>query len=669
VESILNQELSPAVFEARRLVIDASLARFTALRVIEPHDAADIAALICLASTGSMEAAVCLARCGLQHEFSIPIDGKLALFIATGRLLGMEDASLVALRTVLAARCGDSGCLSRVQQAKDRCEALLVDLTVERSRFSSVVDDVAGRLVNSIPPGLSLARHQLEAVAFAGEAHHRMMLADDMGLGKTISLLATLLDIGLQAFPVLVVCPASMVGTWVVEARKWLSSMKPHIVVLGAEHDVMPRAPVISAERLAGMRPDEVRAEIERLRLVDEDRVCAARTRIDQEVARAAGGALFLIISWGQVVAMQRSIGFFKPKTIVGDESHYMKNLEAQRSRAMLRIRTIAPYRFLLSGTPPPNGRAKELFCQLRFLDEGLVDEKFGTYARKFCDPTLKHRRGGKIIVTYDGSSDEADLTRTKRRVWLERKKSSLDIGLPSKTRIVVPVDLDQRDILALAACKDEVKAKVLSRARDLEDRLRGEDKHSEEVIKDRVEAVLGSEALVALGALRILTGLIKVRAVRSLLEDLKDEGHTPVLYAEHGEVRQEAVRICQDVFGGIVLTGDGSMPKKKRTQLVERFQAGKATSAVLTGAFCEGVTLTRSARIVMLERFWIPGIEAQIEDRIHRIGQDQDVVIYYPHAAGTVDDVSTRVLTWKDDNLSRMEGSFQRRVFQWLKM
>src|SRR6185437_4097139 len=64
-----------------------------------------------------------------------------------------------------------------------------------------------------------LAPFQWAAVRYALE-HRRCFLADEQGLGKTVEALATLeAD---DAFPAVVVCPASMKLTWAREAGRWL---------------------------------------------------------------------------------------------------------------------------------------------------------------------------------------------------------------------------------------------------------------------------------------------------------------------------------------------------------------------------------------------------------------------------------------------------------------
>jgi hypothetical protein len=176
------------------------------------------------------------------------------------------------------------------------------------------------------------APFQWAAVRYALEARGTF-LADEQGLGKTVEAL-TALEAD-DAYPAVVVCPASMKLGWERETRRWL----PHRSVTV----VHGRGRVPAA------------AEI---------------TIVNYEVVAAHFGAL----------TRQR------PRALVVDESHYCKNPQAKRTQAVRRLAdAVAPggLRLALSGTPVLN-HAEELIAQLRII--GRMDE-FGSgasFARQF---------------------------------------------------------------------------------------------------------------------------------------------------------------------------------------------------------------------------------------------------------------------------------------------
>lgn len=85
----------------------------------------------------------------------------------------------------------------------------------------------------------------------------------------------------------------------------------------------------------------------------------------------------------------------------------------------------------------------------------------------------------------------------------------------------------------------------------------------------------------------------------------------------------------------------DGKTNSNRRKDLVNNFQNNtNCLVAILSiTAANAGITLTAAQLVVFAELFWNPGILCQAEDRVHRIGQDSNVVIQYLVAKQTADD------------------------------
>jgi SWI/SNF-related matrix-associated actin-dependent regulator 1 of chromatin subfamily A len=195
--------------------------------------------------------------------------------------------------------------------------------SVARSRAVSAepIESIVGAL------GGELAPFQWAGVRYALDAR-RVFIADEQGLGKTVEALAALeAD---DAYPAIVICPASMKLIWEREATKWL----PHR----------------SVAVISGRVPVPPVGEI---------------TVLNYEIVAAHRGAL-----------ARRH-----PRAIVVDESHYCKNPRAKRTQAVRSLAaSVTPdgLRLALTGTPVLN-HADELIAQLRVIDR-LSD--FGSGAR-----------------------------------------------------------------------------------------------------------------------------------------------------------------------------------------------------------------------------------------------------------------------------------------------
>ena len=77
----------------------------------------------------------------------------------------------------------------------------------------------------------------------------------------------------------------------------------------------------------------------------------------------------------------------------------------------------------------------------------------------------------------------------------------------------------------------------------------------------------------------------------------------------------------------------DGKVPTAVRAQLVRKFQTCSKVRVGLLSMTAAGVglTLTAASTVLFAELHWTPGVLAQAEDRVHRIGQSHSSVqIFY---------------------------------------
>src|ERR687897_712442 len=211
---------------------------------------------------------------------------------------------------------------------------LLEELMEEYERASDTValsyaDDAE---LDGLELGGELHPFQRAGVRYALE-RRRTFIADEQGLGKTVQALATIeVD---DAFPAVVVCPASMKLVWERETQHWL----PHrrVAVLGG--------------------------------------------RTDSTWTDATREAEIVVLNYDILDWHADTLAELEPRTLVLDESNYLKNTRAARSNVALELAERLPddaLRLALTGTPILN-RAEELVSQLRIIGR-LKD--FGSGAR-----------------------------------------------------------------------------------------------------------------------------------------------------------------------------------------------------------------------------------------------------------------------------------------------
>jgi superfamily II DNA/RNA helicase len=98
------------------------------------------------------------------------------------------------------------------------------------------------------------------------------------------------------------------------------------------------------------------------------------------------------------------------------------------------------------------------------------------------------------------------------------------------------------------------------------------------------------------------------------------------VLFVHHKDV---VAQIAAEFPGCVTLTGETSM--ENRQKAVDDFQAGRASLFIGNiQAAGVGITLTRSAHVIFAELDWVPGNLSQAEDRCHRIGQTESVLVQH---------------------------------------
>ena len=265
-------------------------------------------------------------------------------------------------------------------------EGPLADLAAKVARLASAPVQVEH------PSGLmaTLRPYQQRGLAWlAGmcEAGIGGCLADDMGLGKTIQVIALHLHRReAKAGPTLVICPASLLGTWEREVRRFSPDVPVRRYHGGGRH-------------LEDLAVDEI--------------VLVTYGVVLRDSARLAE------VSWGLVVA---------------DEAQHAKNPLSRTARELRAVP--APARIALTGTPVEN-RLSELWAILDWTTPGLLGH-LEAFTRRVAVP----------VERYRDAEATSRLTALIRPFLLRRRKTDPGIApeLPRKTEsdVFVPLTAEQ---------------------------------------------------------------------------------------------------------------------------------------------------------------------------------------------------------------------------------
>ncbi|KAG5882001.1 hypothetical protein JTB14_028601 [Gonioctena quinquepunctata] len=121
-----------------------------------------------------------------------------------------------------------------------------------------------------------------------------------------------------------------------------------------------------------------------------------------------------------------------------------------------------------------------------------------------------------------------------------------------------------------------------------------------------------------------------KLQTLDMLLRRLKPEGHRVLIFTQMTKML-DVLEAFLNFHGHIYLRLDGTTKVDQRQVLMERFNGDKRIFAFIlsTRSGGVGVNLTGADTVIFYDSDWNPTMDAQAQDRCHRIGQTRDVHIY----------------------------------------
>ncbi|KAF5906329.1 helicase SRCAP isoform X1, partial [Clarias magur] len=131
-----------------------------------------------------------------------------------------------------------------------------------------------------------------------------------------------------------------------------------------------------------------------------------------------------------------------------------------------------------------------------------------------------------------------------------------------------------------------------------------------------------------------------KLQTLHILLRKLKSEGHRVLIFTQMTRML-DVLEQFLNYHGHIYLRLDGSTRVEQRQALMERFNADRRIFCFIlsTRSGGVGVNLTGADTVVFYDSDWNPTMDAQAQDRCHRIGQTRDVHIYRLISERTVEE------------------------------
>jgi SWI/SNF-related matrix-associated actin-dependent regulator 1 of chromatin subfamily A len=153
--------------------------------------------------------------------------------------------------------------------------------------------------------------------------------------------------------------------------------------------------------------------------------------------------------------------------------------------------------------------------------------------------------------------------------------------------------------------------------------------------------------AFAAMSKVRQATAIAKIPYVIEHVRDAIESGPV-VLFAYHHAVIEKLV----EEFGDRCVSFTGRHSATERQGAVDAFQRQDGPPLFIgsIAAAGVGITLTRASHVIFAELDWVPGNMSQCEDRCHRIGQADSVIVQHLVLEGSLDSVMAHKLIQKQE-------------------
>ena len=465
----------------------------------------------------------------------------------------------------------------------------------------------------------TLKNFQADGVAWMESKQGTGILADEQGCGKTVVAMAYAHKN--HMFPMLVVVPNTLKYNWRNEI----------LAMTGERYRVNVVGKAYSKKETA--------------------KRTARHANVIYSKVPTAGCDIY-IINYDILAANVENIEALNVKFMAVDESHKIKNQDARRTQAMIRLatgeydeklrggkrRTLNTGRkidavTLMSGTPLVN-RPREMYTSVRTVASYVPQfSSFTKFAFRYCG--AQQNRWG---WDFTGATNTNELnTLLTQHCMLRRLKADVLKELPPKVYRTIPLDFDRAEYDSVEKAFSGVNWQGGMQA----------------IIRLGGNVPKSDAAIVAIQKLREIAGYAKLTSTVEWIRDYTEEGEKLVVFAHNRQVIETIkAQLEQDTeYQGAVAVIYGGIADEERANAVLRFQNDARVRVILVGITAGGfgLTLTAARAVAFVQLPWTPGEISQCVDRIHRIGQDADsVTVFNLVAEGTIEEDMAEILIAK---------------------
>jgi superfamily II DNA or RNA helicase len=401
------------------------------------------------------------------------------------------------------------------------------------------------------------------------------ILADDMGLGKTIQVLTLLKSLPQQG-PSLIVCPRSLLYNWAAEIEKFYPGTA-YLIYHGT--------------------PDS--------------RKNFRSSFHDQAM---------IITTYDIIVNDIDSLQDYSFHYCILDEAHHIKNRQTQRARECKKIK--AAFRLVLTGTPVEN-RLEDLWSLFDFLMPGYLEGQ-EQFTATYVEPLKK-------------SGCQTSLAVLKKKITpfiLRREKVAVLPELPPKIITVHNVLMSQLQEDVYRTILKQVKQDIINSVANV-----GLEKSRFNVLSALTKLrQLCDHPSLAIPDIGPEADSGKIDDLMEIINEAIGGGHKIVVFSQFVRMlKLIRAQLAESRINYVYLDGSTS----DRMERINCFNNTPEIPVFLISlkAGGVGINLTAADIVIHTDPWWNPMAEDQATDRVHRIGQQKQVLVYKLVTVGTVEE------------------------------
>ncbi|CAL6276447.1 unnamed protein product [Bathycoccus prasinos] len=477
-----------------------------------------------------------------------------------------------------------------------------------------------------------------------------VLLADDMGLGKTLQVLALAWTVLKQTpFPtlkkpfkrILVTCPATLVGNWGNESKKWIGNVRAQCVTADGGAENVERAFQKWIETNENVEEKPMQSSFDRFPI--------------------------LIASYETMRKMALRIpNHARPDLLCCDEAHRLKSDSNQTVDALKAVN--AKHRVLMTGTPIQNNLME--FAAILDVVQPRAKAIFGwnsleEFKEMYERPIMEARASeANAEQKKRGKELEAQLRKvTKKRILRRKAELVLKEYLVPKTEYLMLCNMSGKQKRCYEAGSNYFKkntnknnnalsaigilrqcANSAKHCLDAIGRSTMLDKTFSNTIRDAAEKKEEEddegeeECSGKLSALCLL--LQSLKGINEKNRSVNNGNYQRVVIVSgYSDQLDDADKLCKRE--GLTTTRlDGSVDKDKRSEMVRNFNTGNVDVMLLSvRAGGAGLNLIGANCLILMDASWNPADDRQAMARVWRDGQQKPVFVYRLASLGTVEE------------------------------